>query len=225
MKNKKHKLLKFGSIGLLASVFGLAVVGYASKNNNYQPVKADNGTIQLTRDELNNYVIEYAGEQYNQGFQYNLSVFWNSNNETYQSDKVENGDENTITYFEDTEQEGFSISCINEVWSGTYTTENNVTVNEEGTLTALYQYIYNEENPQPTSGQVGSSIINAIKSGLGLIGDLASQFLIGFSTLFWNATAQALTPFGMFSLVMLGVAITFAVIKLVLNILRSNTGA
>lgn len=75
---------------------------------------------------------------------------------------------------------------------------------------------------------MGSEIINAIKSGLGLIADLASEFLNGFSTLFWDATANsgsgALTTFGTYSLVFLGIAITMAVIKLVLNILRSNTG-
>lgn len=76
---------------------------------------------------------------------------------------------------------------------------------------------------------MGAAIIDAIKSGLGLIADLAEEFLTGFTTLFWDATANsgagALTSFGIFSLVMLGVAITFAVIKLVLNVLRSNTGA
>lgn len=76
---------------------------------------------------------------------------------------------------------------------------------------------------------MGQAIIDAIKSGLGLIADLASEFLNGFTTLFWDATANsgsgALTTFGMFSLIMLGIGITFAVIKLVLNILRSNTGA
>ena len=75
---------------------------------------------------------------------------------------------------------------------------------------------------------MGSAIIDAIKSGLGLIGDLASEFLTGFSTLFWDATASngagALTVFGTWALVMLGVAITFAVISLVVNLVRSNTG-
>lgn len=75
---------------------------------------------------------------------------------------------------------------------------------------------------------MGSAIIDAIKSGLGLMGDLASEFLTGFTTLFWDATANsgagALTVFGTYSLVMLGIAITFAVISLVFNVLRSNTG-
>lgn len=76
---------------------------------------------------------------------------------------------------------------------------------------------------------MGSQIINAIKDGLGLIGDLATEFLNGFKALFWDATAAqgagALTEFGTFALVMLGVAVTFSIIKLVLNLIRSNTGA
>ena len=76
---------------------------------------------------------------------------------------------------------------------------------------------------------MGSAIIQAIKDGLGLISDLASEFLSGFTALFWDATANsgsgALTTFGTFALVMLGIAVSFAIIKLVLNILRSNTGA
>lgn len=76
---------------------------------------------------------------------------------------------------------------------------------------------------------MGAAIIDAIKSGLGLISDLASEFLSGFSALFWDATANsgsgALTTFGIFALVMLGVAVSFAVVKLCLNLIRSNTGA
>ena len=76
---------------------------------------------------------------------------------------------------------------------------------------------------------MGAAIIDAIKSGLGLIADLASEFLDGFTNLFWDPTANtgsgALTPFATFALVMLGVAVSFAIVKLVLNIVRSNTGA
>lgn len=75
---------------------------------------------------------------------------------------------------------------------------------------------------------MGAEIINAIKSGLGLIGDLASEFLTGFSTLFWDSTANsgagALTVLGTFSLVMLGVAVTFSIIRLCMSLIRSNTG-
>lgn len=75
---------------------------------------------------------------------------------------------------------------------------------------------------------MGEAILNAIKSGLGLMSDLAGEFLEGFTTLFWDATANsgagALTVFGTYSLVMLGIAITFSVVALVFNVLRSNTG-
>lgn len=75
---------------------------------------------------------------------------------------------------------------------------------------------------------MGAQIIDAIKSGLGLIGDLAGEFLEGFTTLFWDPTASsgsgALTVFGIFALVMLGVGVTFSVISLVLNLIRGNTG-
>ena len=74
---------------------------------------------------------------------------------------------------------------------------------------------------------MGEAIINAISSGLGLIAELADEFLTGFSTLIWDATATTpgLTPVGTFCFVMLGVSISFAVVKLVLNLVRGNTGA
>lgn len=76
---------------------------------------------------------------------------------------------------------------------------------------------------------MGSAIIQAIKDGLGLISDLAGEFLSGFTALFWDATANSgsggLTTFGTFALVMLGISVTFAVIKLVLNVIRGSTGA
>lgn len=76
---------------------------------------------------------------------------------------------------------------------------------------------------------MGSAIIEAIKSGLGLIGDLAREFLNGFEALFWDKTANsgagALSSFGVFACVMLGIGVSFAVVKLVLNLIRGNTGA
>lgn len=75
---------------------------------------------------------------------------------------------------------------------------------------------------------MGSAIIEAIQSGLGLMGDICKELLSGFTTLFWDATANtgsgALTSLGMFALVFLGISITFAVVKLALNLIRSNTG-
>lgn len=76
---------------------------------------------------------------------------------------------------------------------------------------------------------MGAAIISAIESGLGLITDLANQFLSGFTTLFWDASANsnagALTVFGTFACVFLGISITLGVISLCLNMVRGNTGA
>lgn len=76
---------------------------------------------------------------------------------------------------------------------------------------------------------MGAQIIDALKSGLGVIGDIAEEFLNGFETLVWNPTGGtsstgALTSVGIFAFVMLGVSVSFAVIKLILNLLRGNTG-
>lgn len=75
---------------------------------------------------------------------------------------------------------------------------------------------------------MGAAIIEAIRSGFSLIGDLAQNFLTAFTTLFWDATANsgagALTTFGTWSLIMLSIAIVFSVIMLAFNVLRSNTG-
>lgn len=75
---------------------------------------------------------------------------------------------------------------------------------------------------------MGAAIIDAIKSGLGLIGDLAEEFLTGFNALVWDPTANqgagALTTVAIFGFVMLGVSVSFAIVKLVLNLIRGNTG-
>lgn len=75
---------------------------------------------------------------------------------------------------------------------------------------------------------MGQQIISAVTSGLGLIKPIAEEFLNGFETLVWDATAAegagALTSVGVFAFVLLGIAVSFSVIKLVLNLLRGNTG-
>lgn len=225
MKNKKHKLLKVGSIGLLTSVFGLAVIGYASKNNSYQPVKADTTQIEYNLDAIIEHIMETSSYEVDSLTRINGQI--TADNEQYRTTGYEKGTTNGNLY---TTDEGlyFEIQVAQMEYYNSNTGEKvvmseTIVVNQNGTESNLWNWLYNQVNP--SSEQVGTSIINAIKSGLGLIGDLASQFLLGFSTLFWNATAQSLTTFGMFALVMLGIGITFAVIKLVLNILRSNTGA
>lgn len=76
---------------------------------------------------------------------------------------------------------------------------------------------------------MGQAILEAIKSGLGLISELAKELLNGFTALFWNASTTAdgtgsLTVLGQAMLIFLGISISFAVVKLALNLLRNNTG-
>ena len=88
-------------------------------------------------------------------------------------------------------------------------------------------YIYNCEfiaenlNAPFESG----SIVNTIESGLGIISDLAVNFLNGFTTLFWDSTNNSLTNFSIFSFVMLGLSISIAVVSLCMRVVRNNTGA
>lgn len=80
---------------------------------------------------------------------------------------------------------------------------------------------------------MGSEMINAIKSGFGLIVDLSEMFVSGFETLVWVpatevggvAVAGHLTSVAEYSLIFLGIAGCYACIKLVFNFLRGNTGA
>lgn len=72
---------------------------------------------------------------------------------------------------------------------------------------------------------MANAIIEAIKSGLGLMSNIANEFLNGFSTLIWDASNSSLTTFGNFVLIFLGVSITFSIVKLCMNLIRSKTGA
>ena len=84
----------------------------------------------------------------------------------------------------------------------------------QGNLLSIYPYL--------TDITEGGQIIGSIASGLGLIGHLTNEFLTGFTNLFWQN--ESLTSFGGFALVMLGVSVSFAVVKLVLFIIRNKSG-
>lgn len=76
---------------------------------------------------------------------------------------------------------------------------------------------------------MGQAIIEAITSGLGLITELATNFLDAFGLLFWDASANAgaggLTEFAVFGLIMLGISVAFSIVSLVFNLIKGNTGA
>ena len=69
---------------------------------------------------------------------------------------------------------------------------------------------------------MGEAILQAIQAGLGLISELASNFLAGFEALF--VTESGITSFGTFAFIMLGIAICFACIRLAVRLVRGNTG-
>lgn len=71
---------------------------------------------------------------------------------------------------------------------------------------------------------MGTAIINGIKDGFGLLGDLAQNLLTAFSTLFLDTTGTnpALTSLGWFMLIMFGLTITVGALKLALNIIRNR---
>ena len=65
---------------------------------------------------------------------------------------------------------------------------------------------------------MGTAIINGIKDGFGLLGDLAQNLLTAFST----GTTPTLTSLGWFMLIMFGLTITVGALKLALNIIRNR---
>lgn len=69
---------------------------------------------------------------------------------------------------------------------------------------------------------MGEAILAAINSGLQLIKTIAQNFLAGFEALF--VTENGITSFGTFAFIMLGIAITFACIRLAMRLIRGNTG-
>lgn len=75
---------------------------------------------------------------------------------------------------------------------------------------------------------MGSAIIDAISSGLGLIQKLAENFLSGFEALFVKTGTEGavtgITNFGTFAFIMLGLAVAFGCIKLACRLVRGNTG-
>lgn len=74
---------------------------------------------------------------------------------------------------------------------------------------------------------MGAAIIDAIKSGLSLVGELATNFLTGFKALFLETTESTtkLTAFGEYAFVMLGISIVFGMIGLACKLVTKNTGA
>lgn len=203
----------------------------------YASYDDDNYTITLTADELNSYTFEnlayatnhvetFSDIQSNWVFSYNSYEF--------------NGDECIVNDYlwympVDTEYDAQLVFYL-DINKDTYGKFALLNMDDEN-ISFEYNLVFNTQNTyygnvknaieldiqanQPVS--IGESIIGSIASGLGIIPNIAGEFLAGFSKLLWNN--NQLTDFAIYSLVFLGIAITFAIVKLVLMIVRNNTGA
>lgn len=122
----------------------------------------------------------------------------------------------------------------NQISNLLYTGVTKDTLNEESGWLGIKQFTYDNEYEinlgtynlfdylTITDITQGGQIIGSIASGLGLIGNLVNEFSNGFKAIFWNGTE--ITSFGTFTLIMLGVSVSFAVIKLILYIIRNKSG-
>lgn len=234
------------SIGLS---FAIGLNGAKDNNHNFINNDTPNNVvyddeeyqITLTAEELNNYTWHYFYNFLNNRVNDSLNFQNISFANQYSNFDTDIYDVDGAYFYEDSE--GASIFFLYDyeqynLANGTTLNKNYVIYDDDPPFEISLSIVCSNSNyndvknaieldiqANTTQASMGNSIINAIKSGLGLIGDLASQFLLGFSTLFWNNTTNTLTTFGTFALVFLGVAITMAVISLVLNIIRGNTGA
>ena len=230
-KKTRNKILGITTTALMSLAIG-GVLLVANQNENYAVAKAysyDDTThvMTLNVEDLETTNTEWADNlaELEQADELSISSLATYNGIAVQIDGVSstyiqwnNFADYCITFYISGENKGkWTLEDENQTQQIQW--EYALTLSDAQQLAETY-----EEPPQPEQQSMGASIINAIKSGLGLIGDLAGQFLLGFSTLFWDRTNSSLTQFGTFSLVMLGIAITFSVIALCLNVLRSNTG-
>lgn len=190
--------------------------------------------ITLTENDLNTYrftnLAEYLEFEVEIAYLQNTYIYYNQHEYVYEDyDRTvlaysKNYDDDTHYITFDTEN---SLSDSYGRFLNDYIVEDfdyDITLNLNSNIYAdIKQAIELDiQANQPQQHTIAGDIIASITSGLGMIGILAGEFLTGFSTLFW--TGSELTPFALFSLVFLGISITFAVISLVLNVLRSNTG-
>lgn len=184
-------------------------------------------TTNLWQDVLTNkYVIEHLIEEVDyvviKGQNITLNSFQSAVDLTNNSNETETiAEQNHVTH------EWTPVMTVNEcaTFLGLTTRELQYSKFELATDTAttigiaeLVEDVIEDNTPN------GENILDPIKDGIGMADTLAENFLAGFTALFWDAEHSTLTNFGIYSLVFLGIAITMAVIKLSLSILRRNTG-
>lgn len=242
---KKNKIKILAISTLLTGVLGVSaiapkyinqakaenenVVNINRENKKLVSYDDENYTITFTPNELNNYTWVNLASVFAENIENQVTslsyVVYNGNTYTYDEYQIE-VDDTYVSYQNGNDYIYFSSS---DYWTNNI---NDEQIQFEYNLTWYYSELYEDfvdaielDIQANTPESMGEQIIDTITSGLGLIGDLAQEFLTGFSKILWDAEHTKLTDFALFSLIMLGVTVSFAVIKLVLNIVRSNTGA
>ena len=179
-------------------------------------------SVTLSASQLNNNTYDFIANKLNDISSdpqlQNTYVIYNNN--IYMFDEFSNGDYIIFSNIDNESQIVFylDISITETYGKWFYWLDDNTSFTNS--ITIYSTYIADNINAPFDDG---SDIIGGITSGMGLISALATTFLNGFTGLFY--VNGQLTNFAIYSLVMLGVAICFAVIKLCMNVLRSNTGA
>ena len=190
-----------------------------------------NSEVTIPAGESKDIEISYLNTQ-NYDMNYTYLGFENINSST--PGKLTFGlanDEKTKYYYEQTLTVSENDTLVTDKLTSSASTAliNNIQISnggsDETTVSVDKVYLLAAEN----SENAGAEIIDGITAGLGLMSPIANEFLTGFSTIFWDSTANSgaggLTTFGNFALIFMGVSITFAVVKLALNLIRGKTGA
>lgn len=221
------------AVGLMSMGMGLSGV----KDEPKMAVNVDMYEVEIDRNYQSNEALKKGLKDYWEDLlpQYNTT----KNIKTDTTDGTNTYTAETIFIYDDETEIDIPTDQENRVlliFTNHELTDLKVDLNNTGTMTSwetnanikikwydeeLYNLVVSYQASDPE--YAGGNIISSIASGLGLIGALATTFLTGFSNLFYSS--GALTPFAIFSFVFLGLAVSFAVIKLVLSLIRSNTGA
>ena len=213
-------------------------VEFHQDNRKFVSYDDEQEAITLNDNEINNYIWHNFYNFYNSLESKNyISIYFDSGTYAYDGDGEGTFDftlnDNVIYFITNINTFnnfiGPSHDFVNYQFSfnGDLVDDTLTLIVEDGddTYLNLKQAIELDIQANSQSDLQGENIVEAITDGLGLIPDLANEFLKGFSALFWDSTNSKLTTFSTFALVFLGIAITMAVIKLCLNILRGSTGA
>lgn len=239
MKKKTHKILKItATLGITLAIGSVLAVSN-------QPQKYEGAHAYVINEENDTLYLSYTDLQYNT-FNYLAEKLQDTEHNIIANTTITIEQLNTTTnagYYENetTEQQAYIA------YEGDPHLETQIEIRFNYNNKAKWEiYAYDEEesNYVLTTWTAGITINNAewfienlqaptdtsdiiptITTGLGLIEDLARQFLAGFTGIFWEETNERLSNVGIFSMVMLGIGITFSVISLCLWTIRNNTGA